>query len=273
MNAVHSAELAAQLALYGSQLIRQPSLLNDFALAEYWEASRDRQSSWWRAVNEWRRGLETYQDAIDQWPAIKPVIDEMLVSELLTRVWTALADLHDHVRREPTFQPIARNILVAHVDVRNRIWSLLLEELELPTDLLKEVALQRRRVERWTDLLLAHLPNPDVVATWAVDAERMSDFRDDLVDEQRALPGTAAAELLIGSIQSALQNMPSAEADSRAANPELNGRIVTALMSALEPFLTEADLRRDEAVSRRIDQQADRCQRLLADLLTLDTIS
>lgn len=141
MNANDSAELAANLALYSPELVRKATLITDFALAEYWEASRDRQSSWWRAVTEWRHGIHSPEDAIDAWPAIKPVIEEMLVSELLTRVWSALADVHDHAYREPVYQPIARNILIAHVDVRNRIWSMLLNDLSLPTDLLKVVAL------------------------------------------------------------------------------------------------------------------------------------
>ena len=131
MNANDSAELAANLALYSPELVRKATLITDFALAEYWEASRDRQSSWWRAVTEWRHGIHSPEDAIDAWPAIKPVIEEMLVSELLTRVWSALADVHDHAYREPVYQPIARNILIAHVDVRNRIWSMLLNDLSL----------------------------------------------------------------------------------------------------------------------------------------------
>jgi len=273
MNASDSAELAAHLALYSPQLVRKSTLISDFALAEYWEASRDRQSAWWRAVSEWRRGIVSAQDAIDAWPAIKPVIEEMLVSELLTRVWSAIADVHDHTHREPVNQPIARNILIAHVDVRNRIWSMLLNDFSLPTDLLKVVALQRRRIERWTDLLLAHLPNPDVVASWAIDAGRMGDFRDDLVDERRAVPGSVAGELLIGSLQAALLTGPQDAEGEGGANAELNARIAAALSSALDPLRGDQDDSQEQAVSRRIDQQADQCQRLLSDLLSLDTVT
>jgi hypothetical protein len=273
MNAVDSADLAAHLALNSQFLIRKHHLISECALAEYWEASRDRQSTWWRIMSDWRRSLRSVADAIQRFDEIKPIIDEMLISELLTRVWSAIADVHDQAFREPTYQPIARNILIAHVDVRNRVWAMLFNELSLPAEILKNIALQRRRVERWTDLLLAHLPNPDAVATWAIDAERMSDFRDDLVDERRALPNSAASELLIGSLQAALREDANCQGGATAATSALNRRIDAALCSAVEPFRSEEELNQTESVSRRMDQQADQCQRLLSDLLTLDAVS
>lgn len=273
MNAVDSADLAAHLALNSPQIVRKHHLVSEFALADYWEASRDRQSAWWRTISDWRRSLRSVADAVDRWEEIKPIVDEMLVSELLTRVWSAIADVHDQAFREPMYQPIARNILIAHVDVRNRIWTMLFNELNLPTEVLKTVALQRRRVERWTDLLLAHLPNPDVVASWAIDAERMSDFRDDLVDERRTLPNSAASELLVGSLQAALREDINIDRGATPATSDLNRRIDAALYTAVEPFRTDADMSQTETVSRRMDQQADQCQRLLSDLLTLDSVS
>lgn len=273
MNAVDSADLAAHLALNSQRLIRKHDLISECALAEYWEASRDRQSTWWRTMSDWRRSLRSVADAIERFDEIKPIIDEMLISELLTRVWSAIADVHDQAFREPTYQPIARNILIAHVDVRNRVWSMLFNDLSLPTEMLKNIALQRRRVERWTDLLLAHLPNPDAVATWAIDAERMSDFRDDLVDERRTLPNSAASELLIGSLQAALREDANCGMGATSATSALNRRIDAALCSAVEPFRLAEDPNQTESVSKRMDQQADQCQRLLTDLLSLDTVS
>lgn len=82
-----------------------------------------------------------------------------------------------------------------------------------------------------------------------------------------------AGELLIGSLQAALLTGPQDSESGATANAELNSRIAEALSSALVPVRGEQEDSRDQAVSRRIDQQADQCQRLLADLLSLDTVT
>ena len=271
MNTHDTAELAAHLALYSSQLVRQPTLVTDVALAEYWEASREQQSSWWRAVSLWHSQLTSLEQAAETFPQVRPVVEEMLVSELLTRVWSAIADVHDHAFGAQAYQPIARNILIAHVDLRNRIWALLTADLALPAEVVEQMVKMRKRVERWTDLLLAHLPHPDVVATWAIDAGRMSDFRDDLVDERQALPGSTSADLMIGSLLASLGDVVQ-EGAAELAGSELTIRISAALSSALDPLRDMEDDLRDLAVARRIDHQADQCEQLLSDLLSLDSL-
>jgi len=271
MNTHDTAELAAHLALYSSQLVRQPTLVTDVALAEYWEASREQQSTWWRAVTLWHSNLANLEQAVKTLPAIREVVEEMFVGEMLTRVWSAIADIHDHAFGAQAYQPIARNILIAHVDLRNRVWALLTADLGLPAESVAELVRMRKRIERWTDLLLAHLPQPDVVATWAVDAGRMSDFRDDLVDERRALPGSTSADLLIGSLLASFGDA-SQEGAEEVAGSELSIRISAALSSALDPLRDIEDDLRDLAVARRIDHQADQCEQLLTDLLSLDSL-
>jgi hypothetical protein len=112
------------------------------------------------------------------------MLDELLVSELLTRVWSGIAAVYDHrLARIGVLAGRPQHARSLHIDVRNRVWSVLLNDLQLPDDTLEAMVLQRRRIERWADLLLAHLPEPGIVAAWAANAERMDDFRDDSTRE------------------------------------------------------------------------------------------
>lgn len=271
MHIHEAAELAAQLALESPKLVRRAWLITDAALAEYWDASRERQTVWWKMMAEWRRGLSSTQEAIDNWPAITPMLDELLVSELLTRVWSGIAAVFDHRWRESVYLPVARNTLVSHIDVRNRVWSVLLNDLKLPDDTLEALVMQRRRIERWTDLLLAHLPDPGVVATWAMNAERMDDFRDDLKHERRVLVGSVASNLIIGSLQLATRPDARTARSPRTANAALNARISASLSSALKPSVETPEEASHRAIALRLNQQSDRCEQLLVDLLSLDS--
>ena len=271
MHIHEAAELAAKLALESPKLVRRAWLITDAALAEYWDASRERQSSWWKMMADWRRGLSSTQEAIDNWPAITPMLDELLVSELLTRIWSGIAAVYDHRWRESVYLPVARNTLVSHIDVRNRVWSVLLNDLKLPDDTLEALVMQRRRIERWTDLLLAHLPEPGIVAAWAVNAERMDDFRDDLRLERRVLVGSVASNLIIGSLQLATRPDAKSTQTPRTANETLNARIAASLSSAFKPTAETPEEAGHRAIALRLSQQSERCEQLLVDLLSLDS--
>jgi hypothetical protein len=271
MHIHEAAELAAKLALESPKLVRRAWLITDASLAEYWDASRERQSCWWKTMADWRRGLNSTQEAIDNWPAITPMLDELLVSELLTRIWSGIAAVYDHRWRESVYLPVARNTLVSQVDVRNRVWSVLLNDLQLPDDTLQALVMQRRRIERWSDLLLAHVPEPGIVAAWAVNAERMDDFRVDLKHERRVLVGSVASNLIIGSLQLATRPEARTTPKPQTANAALNARITESLASALKPAVETPEEASHRAIALRLNQQSERCEQLLVDLLSLDS--
>jgi hypothetical protein len=131
--------------------------------------------------------------------------------------------------------------------------------------------MQRRRIERWTDLLLAHLPEPGIVAAWAVNAERMDDFRDDLRHERRVLVGSVASNLIIGSLQLATRPDAKSTQTPRTANETLNARIAASLSSAFKPSAETPEEAGHRAIALRLSQQSERCEQLLVDLLSLDS--
>src|SRR5687768_7734541 len=85
-------ELAAIVAIRPPDLARRVATAPQAAIEQYWVASKCR-------IERWLRLLRRLADAGGQlplpatltWPRVQPALEEMLASELLTRIWTAAA--------------------------------------------------------------------------------------------------------------------------------------------------------------------------------------
>ena len=77
------------------------------------------------------------------------------------------------MRGEDDLSPAARNIFAGHLDARRRLLTLLTDgrAIELPNAV--RLNHLRRRVERWTDLLLAHTSGWTDVSEFAFEPARM----------------------------------------------------------------------------------------------------
>jgi hypothetical protein len=110
------------------------------------------------------------------WRTVAPVVDEILVSEILTRVWATVLTAADLNRGTRETTSIARHTFNGHLDVRNRAVRLALHELRLPLGELARVDRLRRKTERWTDILIGHLVLNFQVDEFAFEAERAVEF-------------------------------------------------------------------------------------------------
>ena len=88
------------------------------------------------------------------------VLEEILLSEMVTRVWCALLDGIDQRLGLQEYGPIGRSTHLGHVEARQRVLRLIVQahrDGPLSLWLLNPL---RVHTERWTDLLLSHLPSP-----------------------------------------------------------------------------------------------------------------
>ncbi len=91
MHAHELSDLAALVAVHGEQLVVADAATMDHALAAYWKASRCRLDRWCRSL-----ALLTKHDERGEWTQIEiGTVEEILVSEILSRVVAALAVAHD----------------------------------------------------------------------------------------------------------------------------------------------------------------------------------
>ena len=105
---------------------KEPSGCRRLASEQYWSASKCRLDRWRRLLTQLTAASEPAREAGDaRLAAGAPVLEEILTSELLTRIWTAAAAAYDAARSDQDLEPIARNIYSGHLDVRRRLLGLM----------------------------------------------------------------------------------------------------------------------------------------------------
>src|SRR4029450_5774321 len=111
MHARDLVELPALVAVHSPVLIHGAGRVPKSAIEQYWIASRCR-------LDRWTRLLRRLADASTEgpltpplpWARVQPVLEEILASELLTRLWTAAAVAYDRHHDDEELAPVARNV-------------------------------------------------------------------------------------------------------------------------------------------------------------------
>jgi hypothetical protein len=261
-------ELAAVVAVHAPAFARQGNALPQSAIEQYWVASKCR-------IQRWQRMLRRLTDAAGQmplpaalaWPRVLPVLEEILASELLTRIWTAAAVAHDENRSDENLAPIARNIWLSHLDVRRRVLALIAEGQVITPERGQPLDRLRRRLERWSDMLLAHLSPLIDTAEFAVDAARARDFADDLVPHASATERALTCQIVQASLAASLANT----LHERSPSADLNRQIASAIHACLpESLLTSGEVA-SSLWLERLSRTASGAEQMIADLVRLES--
>ncbi len=236
---IHARQLvdfAALAASHGPALIVGASRISETCIEQYWLASQAR-------LERWAHGLRSFQWSVSvtgspvpkAWGLVRPVIEEILVSEILTRVWTAVLSAHDRRRGSATAEPTARSVLLGHLESRRRALALLVDTPGL--DLTEAVHLNRlrRRCERWSDVLIGHLLETHNVSEFAVEPSRAREFADDLRTSDQT-GGNLAWSLTAAAIRSAFRT----GLCDHAPAGEQNARIAQAVLATFPPELFDS---------------------------------
>jgi hypothetical protein len=228
MHAYGLADLAALAAVHGRQLIAADPETIDRSLTAYWRASRCR-------LDRWCRGLSVMGKHRDSrpWTADEVgVVEEILVSEILSRVVAAIAVAHDAGHAVMESAPIGRNIFDGHLDARRRALSLITARRAHQTESVDAILALHRQCDRWNDLLLAYLLPYAVVDEFAASPARVRDFAYDVREHLRSgAASDAAVTMIIAGLRSSF--LPLSENSS--PNSDLNLEIATAVLAGFSP--------------------------------------
>ena len=191
----------------------------------YWTASKCRLQRWQSALKVFEDDLAEPCEMHDPWYAIEVVIQEILVSEILTRVWTAVLVQHDQTSGNQELQSIGYSVFIGHLEMRSRSMRLLLHNRAAGQQVYDRIDKLRRRMERWADLLLSRISDLEVAARFGFDEQRVRDFAADrpLEDHQRR---SRMENLLQASLVAALNR----ELSTCSANPDLNAEIIAGIL-------------------------------------------
>ena len=176
MNLRQTAEVAALVSLRGEDVILSPQPVSTEALHGYWKSSRMRLRCWFARL----RAMSVSATATRALPPlhVRECVSlgrAILVAELLTRVWSAVLVSRDAQNPAERSGELARHVFLGQMEARREILLLLTDEDRLPTRQAAALDRLRRRVERWTDLLLGPLIRGYDVAEFAFDVERAHD--------------------------------------------------------------------------------------------------
>lgn len=267
MHARDLVELAALVSAHGPALVESGQAIPVESIEQYWTTSKVRLDRWaWRLKSFAGRADAGVPRRPVQWPETRGVLEEILTSEMLTRVWTAVLCAYDRRRHADEAEPAARSVLIGHMEARHRVLTLMVRGPGLDAEAAVKLNHLRRRAERWTDVLVGHLLGIHDVSEFAFDPQRAKDFGDDLRHRGRLQGGRQVWPLVLASLRAAFQRgLSPASPDS-----DLNARIAAAILSCFPSDLFDSTGLMRSLWLVRLTNVADDTQGMINELLEVE---
>ena len=229
MHAKQLAELGCWVATNAGSLIYGEADQTMLSSTNYWTASRVRLNRWGTALKMFEEDFEDPSSGHNPWPALSIVAPEILMSEMLTRIWASVVASHDWYRQSDEMHGLAHSIHIGHIEAKNRAFRVMLKGQDLNQEAFDQQNALRRRLERWTDLFLGQLPSASIAAKFAFDRKRVVDFNEEQIGSigseqtirQKVLTASFATDLLRDDTEF-------------GANPELNRQIAAGILTCFQ---------------------------------------
>ena len=267
MHANELVELAATLVAQANVLVTRTQEMGSDGLQQYWVASRCRLDRWGHFLKCFAAEppASSEQPRRTSWTSAAGVVEEIIMGEVLARVWAAIAAAHDRHHGVSVAGPIARSVLIGHLESRNRVLALLVRGPISPGEAMMLDRL-RRCADRWSDMLVGYLAGLCEIDDFAVDLARAKDFAADLTDQGGLRGGPAAWSLLRTSLRAAFR-----QSIARVSpNADLNARIAGGIFASFPAELFDSSGLAHAPWTLRMSATADDAQGLIGQLLALD---
>lgn len=187
MRLAYLTEIAALIAAHGRLFVERDDELPTQTIGDYYVLSRNRFNRWMKDLNDLENGLPV-RDAQHLFgltparPAARSIAEQILINEMLARVWTILMMARDRHQNVDNIRPVAHNVFLGHLSVRHKALGVVLVDDRLSTQDLAAVDQLRRATERWTDLLCCSLMNDYDLWQYAFHQGTARQFYQDRVD-------------------------------------------------------------------------------------------
>ena len=265
MHATNLAEVASWVAFNTNLLVKQSETLSPDSCSQYWSQSKCLQNRWMIALKMFEQDVEDENLNHNPWPAIKIIVQEIFLTELLSRVWSAIMVVHDQQYGKDELTGIAHSIHIGHLETKNRAMRLLLTSDSVDPDTFERLNALRRKVERWTDLLLGQLQDNQVAMQFAFQPKRVKDFYEEFL-ESSASDNQTRRVLFSASLTEDLRPFTT----KYAANPEINRKIASSLMGCFSADRFDSHGLPKSAQLLWLEKSSNDAQLLFDDLDALD---
>jgi hypothetical protein len=234
MHARDLLDLAVTVAEHGPLLAEHSRRLSAQALEAYWTAAKSRLDRWHRALRGGAPpGMTERRRRSPGQLSRAETIEEVLISEPLTRVWTASLAAHDRRRGLCEAEAVARSVYIGHLEARNRALSAISQGAAGDQTETERIDQLRRRTERWGDVLVARLLPAGDVLEFAIDPHRCQLFADDFSHDERSGGSIQAWQILAASLRAGIRRLQVAT----GPNADLNARIAIGILGCFEAEL------------------------------------
>lgn len=267
MRAYELVELSVLIAINGPWFIQGRGRMSDSSIAQYWSVSRSRFDRWAVAL---KRDLERLRSGEKKVPVVwrhaRPVLEEILTGEMLTRVWTAVACAHDRQAGASYVSPVVRSVFLGHMEARNRALNFMFYAQDHDPAAVLDINRVRHRSERWTDMLLAYLFPFSDVAEVACDAKRVADFAEDARDQLQQSNEERTWRLLRLALRSSFDRSLA----KLSPNADLNSQIASSILACLRAEMFDATATLDSLWMERLETTTADAEAMLEELLAED---
>lgn len=269
MHCVLIADLAAVVSQHGPAILYQRDEVPPQAVTQYWATSRNRFELWNQTMARYRRA-EQSGDFIalrHWWRDHATVIEEVFVTEMLTRVVAALASGLDEAHQVEEITPVTHAIFLTHLEARNRVQQVLLYGRGNSVQVAVRLNRLRQGVERWTDAMIGQLSVRSPKTTrYAIDTSRATDF----AEETRAYGNHAARKVSTWLMNAAMHDTLRRRTSEHAALPQANRAVASSVIMMLRPDLFDSVGTLKSLWLHRIQHGAERTDRVLDELIAPD---
>jgi hypothetical protein len=230
MHSKELLELAAVVASRSATFLQSFDALPTSGLDRYWTASKCRFDRWASAMKSYQvatRVQQPREQLGESWRELRPTIEEILTSEVLTRIWAALLCEHDTIRGVNAAAPVARSVFVGHLEARHRSLNIFLHGRGVPHEELISLNRLRRQCERWTEVLLGF------VASYAGSASEFTFDRKSFDQAQCSSDDPATQEGLTASLRASFHGRELGDAGNGDHNEQIASGVLCCLNANL----------------------------------------
>ena len=269
MHSVLLVDLAAVVSEHGPAILYGRDTLSPEALTHYWTATHSRFNLWHQAMARYSRAEKVNdEDAMNAWwRDHTAVLEEILVSEILSRVVAALGAGLDARASDEEISPVTHAILLNHMEASNRVHQVILKARGPAAVKAEQLNRVRQGIESWTDVLIGRmaLRNTEPLQ-YAIDRDRATEYA-----EEATLQGHGVTRRTSNALMNiSMHEMISQRLSTEPALPTANREVSRSVMLMLRPELFDSVGSLKSLWMHRIENSAEQTDRMLDELTSAD---